>query len=148
MEVMALFIGDFPHTLDDKGRLIMPSKFRNELGKSFVVTRGLEGCLFVFTEEKWIDFTNKLNSRGLSQKDIRSITRFFCSCAMTSDLDKQGRFLLNKDLRSHAGIERDVIVVGVSDRIEIWAKERWSEYCDSEYSDENVISEKFDGLDF
>lgn len=145
---MALFLGDFPHTLDDKGRLIMPSKFRNELGANFIVTRGLEGCLFVFTEQKWIEFTEQLNSKGLSKKDIRSITRFFCSCAMTSDLDKQGRFLVNKNLREFAGIERDVMIIGVSDRIEIWSKEKWNEYSEAEYSDDDVMSERFDGLDF
>lgn len=143
-----MFIGDFPHTLDDKGRLIMPSKFRHELGSNFIVTRGLEGCLFVFTEDKWMDFTNNLNSRGLSQKDVRAITRFFCSCAMSSDLDKQGRFLINKDLRSFAGIEKEVMIIGVSDRIEIWSKDKWTEYVEAEYSDEEVISAKFDGLDF
>ncbi len=143
-----MFLGDFPHTLDDKGRLIMPSKFRNELGTNFVVTRGLEGCLFVFTESKWNEFTEQLNSKGLSKKDVRSITRFFCSCAMTSDLDKQGRFLVNKNLREFAGIERDVMIIGVSDRIEIWSKEKWNEYSEAEYSDDNIMSEKFDGLDF
>ncbi|WP_068472883.1 division/cell wall cluster transcriptional repressor MraZ [Parvimonas parva] len=143
-----MFLGDFPHTLDDKGRLIMPSKFRNELGTNFIVTRGLEGCLFVFTESKWNEFTEQLNSKGLSKKDVRSITRFFCSCAMTSDLDKQGRFLVNKNLREFAGIERDVMIIGVSDRIEIWSKEKWNEYSEAEYSDDNIMSEKFDGLDF
>lgn len=143
-----MFLGDFPHTLDDKGRLIMPSKFRNELGTNFIVTRGLEGCLFVFTESKWNEFTEQLNSKGLSKKDVRSITRFFCSCAMTSDLDKQGRFLVNKNLREFAGIERDVMIIGVSDRIEIWSKKKWNEYSEAEYSDDNIMSEKFDGLDF
>lgn len=143
-----MFLGDFPHTLDDKGRLIMPSKFRNELGTNFIVTRGLEGCLFVFTESKWNEFTEQLNSKGLSKKDVRSITRFFCSCAMTSDLDKQGRFLVNKNLREFAGIERDVMIIGVSDRIEIWSKEKWNEYSEAEYSDDNIMSEKFDGFDF
>ena len=145
---MALFLGDFPHTLDDKGRLIMPSKFRNELGANFIVTRGLEGCLFVFTEQKWIEFTEQLNSRGLSKKDVRSITRFFCSCAMNTDLDKQGRFVVNKNLREFAGIERDVMIIGVSDRIEIWSKEKWDEYSEAEYSDDAIMSERFDGLDF
>ena len=136
---MALFIGDFPHTLDDKGRLIMPN---------FVVTRGLEGCLFVFTERKWTEFTEQLNSKGFSKKDVRSITRFFCSCAMNADLDKQGRFLVNKNLREFAEIERDVMIIGVSDRIEIWSKEKWDEYSKAEYSDDNIMSERFDGLDF
>ena len=145
---MALFLGDFPHTLDDKGRLIMPSKFRNELGANFIVTRGLEGCLFVFTEQKWIEFTEQLNSKGLSKKDVRSITRFFCSCAMNTDLDKQGRFVVNKNLREFAGIERDVMIIGVSDRIEIWSKEKWDEYSKAEYSDDAIMSERFDGLDF
>jgi len=133
---MALFLGDFPHTLDDKGRLIMPSKFRNELGSNFIVTRGLEGCLFVFTEQKWTEFTEQLNSKGFSKKDVRSITRFFCSCAMNSDLDKQGRFVVNTNF------------IGVSDRIEIWSKEKWDEYSQAEYSNDDIMSEKFDGLDF
>ena len=134
---MALFIGDFPHTLDDKGRLIMPSKFRNELGTNFV-----------FTERKWTEFTEQLNSKGFSKKDVRSITRFFCSCAMNADLDKQGRFLVNKNIREFAEIERDVMIIGVSDRIEIWSKEKWDEYSKAEYSDDNIMSERFDGLDF
>ena len=124
------------------------SKFRNELGTNFVVTRGLEGCLFVFTERKWTEFTEQLNSKGFSKKDVRSITRFFCSCAMNADLDKQGRFLVNKNLREFAEIERDVMIIGVSDRIEIWSKEKWDEYSKAEYSDDNIMSERFDGLDF
>ena len=110
--------------------------------------RDLEGCLFVFTEQKWIEFTEQLNSKGLSKKDVRSITRFFCSCAMNTDLDKQGRFVVNKNLREFAGIERDVMIIGVSDRIEIWSKEKWDEYSEAEYSDDAIMSERFDGLDF
>lgn len=145
---MALFIGDYPHTLDDKGRLIMPSKFRNELGTNFVVTRGMEKCLFVFTEEKWIEFTKDLDSKGLNQKDVRAVKRFFCSNAMSSDLDKQGRFLINKKLREHAEIGKEVMIIGVSDRIEIWAKEKWDDYSEAEYSDEDKIAEKFDAINF
>lgn len=145
---MALFIGHYPHTLDDKGRLIMPSKFREELGKNFVVTRGMENCLFVFTEEKWIEFTKELDSKGLNQKDVRAVKRFFCSNAMNSDLDRQGRFVLNKVFREHASIEKDVIVIGVSDRIEIWSKENWENYSKEQYSDEETIAEKFDAINF
>ena len=84
----------------------------------------------------------------MSQKEVRSVTRFFCSCAMSSDLDKQGRILINKNLREYAEIERDVMIIGVSDRIEIWSKEKWNEYNDSEYSDYSAVSDKFDGLNF
>ena len=136
-----MFLGDFPHTLDDKGRLIMPSKFRNELGTNFIVTRGLEGCLFVFTESKWNEFTEQLNSKGLSKKDVRSITRFFCSCAMTSDLDKQGRFLLVNTLREYAEITKEVIIIGVGTRLEIWNKDKWKKYNSNENISADTIAE-------
>lgn len=144
-----MFIGNFPHTLDDKGRLIMPSKFRKELGSNFFVTRGFnKGCLVVYTEEKWYDLREELKNSGLSGSEIAKLTRYLYSNAVNLDLDKQGRFLISKELREKAGIEKDVIILGISDKIEIWAKDNWDQYEEEINNDVEEMSEIFDKIGF
>lgn len=120
-----MFMSEYNHTVDAKGRLIIPSKFREALGEEFVVSKGLDGCLFVYTNEAWSDFNKTLTELPTNYKDIRNITRYFMAGAATVELDKQGRILLPAKLREFAELEKDVVLVGVGNRIEIWSKEKW-----------------------
>ena len=122
-----MFMGEYSHTIDTKGRLIIPSKFREELGETFVVTKGLDGCLFVFSDEEWKAFEIKLKSLPLTNKNARQFARFFVAGATPCELDKQGRILLPATLREFAGIEKDVLLTGMLNRIEMWSKEKWNE---------------------
>ena len=122
-----MFMGENSHTIDTKGRLIIPSKFREELGETFVVTKGLDGCLFVFSDEEWKAFEIKLKSLPLTNKNARQFARFFVAGATPCELDKQGRILLPATLREFAGLEKDVVLTGMLNRIEIWSKEKWNE---------------------
>lgn len=122
-----MFMGEYSHTIDTKGRLLIPSKFREELGETFVVTKGLDGCLFVFSDEEWKAFEIKLKSLPLTNKNARQFARFFVAGATPCELDKQGRILLPATLREFAGLEKDVVLTGMLNRIEIWSKEKWNE---------------------
>ena len=122
-----MFMGEYSHTIDTKGRLIIPSKFREELGETFVVTKGLDGCLFVFSDEEWKAFEIKLKSLPLTNKNARQFARFFVAGATPCELDKQGRILLPATLREFAGLEKDVVMTGMLNRIEIWSKDKWNE---------------------
>ena len=120
-------MGEYNHTIDTKGRLIIPSRFREELGETFVVTKGLDGCLFVFSDEEWKAFEIKLKSLPLTNKNARQFARFFVAGATPCELDKQGRILLPATLREFAGLEKDVVLTGMLNRIEIWSKDKWNE---------------------
>lgn len=122
-----MFMGEYNHTIDLKGRLIVPSKFREVLGDEFVVTKGLDGCLFVYPNEEWHTFEEKLRTLPLTNKDARKFSRFFLAGAASVEVDKQGRILLPAVLREFAELEKDVVLVGVSSRIEIWNKTKWEE---------------------
>jgi len=125
---MPMFMGEYHHTIDDKGRLIIPSKFRTELGESFVVTRGLENCLFVYSLVEWNKIVDKLKKLPFTKKDARNFTRFFLSGATITELDKQGRANIQTSLIDYASLEKDCVVIGVNDRLEIWSKEKWEEF--------------------
>ena len=120
-----MFMGEYNHSIDTKGRLIIPSRFREELGDEFVVTKGLDGCLFVFDEPEWQAFEEKLRSLPMIDKEARQFTRFFLAGAASLEVDKQGRILLPGVLREFAGITKDAVLVGVGSRVEIWSKDRW-----------------------
>lgn len=122
-----MFMGEYNHTVDTKGRLIIPSKFREQLGEEFIVTKGLDGCLFVFPQDEWQAFEEKLRTLPLTQKGARQFTRFFVAGATPCELDKQGRILLPATLREFAGLDKDVVLAGMLNRIEIWSKDRWTE---------------------
>ncbi len=122
-----MFMGEYNHTVDTKGRLIIPSKFREQLGEEFIVTKGLDGCLFVFPQNEWQAFEEKLRTLPLTQKGARQFTRFFVAGATPCELDKQGRILLPSTLREFAGLDKDVVLAGMLNRIEIWSKEKWAE---------------------
>ena len=122
-----MFMGEYNHTVDTKGRLIIPSKFREQLGEEFIVTKGLDGCLFVFPQDEWQAFEEKLRTLPLTQKGARQFTRFFVAGATHCELDKQGRILLPATLREFAGLDKDVVLAGMLNRIEIWSKDKWTE---------------------
>ena len=120
-----MFMGEYNHTIDAKGRLIVPSKFREALGDTFVVTKGLDGCLFVYDNEEWQAFEEKLRSLPITNKEARQFARFFLAGAAEVEVDKQGRILVPHILREFAQISKDVVLIGVASRIEIWSKERF-----------------------
>ncbi len=122
-----MFMGEYSHSIDEKGRLIMPAKFREELGEAFVLTRGLDGCISVYPQIEWKKLEEKLSSLPLTNKNARTITRFLVSSAATCELDKQGRMLVPNALREYAHLTKDVVVTGNLERIEIWDKAKWNE---------------------
>lgn len=121
-------MGEFHHSIDEKGRLIVPSKFREELGNSIIVTRGLEDCLFVYSEMEWIKVVSKLKSLPFTKKDARSFTRMFLSGATDADFDKQGRIKIALPLLEYAELKKECVIIGVNDRLEIWSKEKWDSF--------------------
>ena len=134
-----MFMGEYNHTVDTKGRLIVPSKFREQLGNEFVVTKGLDGCLFVYSKSEWENIEEKFRNVPLTTKDARKFARFFFAGAASCEVDKQGRILLPVVLREYAGIEKDVVSVGVFNRVEIWDKDKWQE--SNSYDDMDEIAE-------
>jgi len=137
-----MFMGEFQHTIDPKGRLIVPVKYRDELGDSFVVTKGLDNCLFVYPMNEWRTMEEKLRSLPFTKADARAFSRFFFSGAAECELDKQGRILLPAHLREYASLDKDVVLIGVSTRVEIWSKESWDSYSDQAGQDYEAIAEK------
>ncbi len=131
-----MFMGEYNHTIDAKGRLIIPSKFREALGDAFVVTKGLDGCLFVYDNAEWNAFEEKLKSLPLTNKDARQFVRFFLAGAAEVEVDKQGRILVPNVLREFAELNKDVVLIGVASRIEIWSKERFDGMATYEDMDE------------
>ncbi len=129
-----MFMSMYNHTVDAKGRLIIPSKFRETLGEEFVVSKGMDGCLFVYANDDWKAFEQKLTSLPLINKEARQFARFFLAGAAQVEVDKQGRILLPAHLREFAGLDKDVVLVGVGSRIEIWSQEKW----ESMDSDDNM----------
>ena len=143
-----MFIGEYNHTIDPKGRLIIPAKFREALGDEFVVTKGLDGCLFVYANTEWNNFEEKLRTLPLTNKNARQFTRFFLAGAAACEVDKQGRILIPQVLREFAKLEKDVVLVGVASRIEIWSKEVWEESISTYDTDMDEVAENMENLGF
>ena len=143
-----MFMGEYNHTIDAKGRLIVPAKFREILGDNFIVTKGLDGCLFVCPNDEWTRFEEKLKSLPLTNKNARQFTRFFLAGAAACEVDKQGRILLPQVLREFASLEKDVVLVGVASRIEIWSRERWDESMNTYDGDMDEVAENMESLGF
>ena len=127
-----MFMGEYNHTIDAKGRLIIPAKFRGLLGEEFILTRGLDGCLSIYPMDEWKTFEEKLRALPLTNKNARTFSRFFVAGATMCELDKQGRILVPQTLREFAGLEKDVVLTGNLNRIEVWSREKWSENCNYE----------------
>ncbi|AGA70227.1 mraZ protein [Desulfitobacterium dichloroeliminans LMG P-21439] len=121
-------MGEYLHTIDGKGRLIVPAKFREALGERFIATKGLDHCLFVYPQEEWKILEEKLRALPFTQQDARAFVRFFFSGATECEIDKQGRILLPANLREYAQLDKDVVLVGVSSRVEIWSQGLWADY--------------------
>lgn len=142
-----MFIGEFQHNCDAKGRLMMPSKFREDLGQILYVTKGMENCLFVYDANEWELLANKINAMNqLSRKEARGFARLFYAGAAELEFDKQGRILIPANLREYAGIEKEVYVLGVAKRIEIWSKDRWEAYNNEESLNYEDLSENLTDL--
>ena len=136
-----MFIGEYHHSIDSKGRIIIPSKFREELGSSFIVTRGIENCLFVYSIDNWNKICDKLNSLPFTRKDARNFIRFFMSGATEVELDNQGRVNISSVLVNYANLVKDCVVIGTGDRLEIWAMESWNDFFNSTKDSMSDIAE-------
>ncbi len=123
-----MLMGEFHHNIDDKGRLIIPSKFRYELGEKFIVTRGLENCLFVYSLEEWSKIVSRLKTLPFTNKDARNFTRFFLSGAVECEFDRQGRINITSPLVRYAGLTKECVIIGANDRLEIWSSESWEKF--------------------
>jgi len=140
-----MFQGEYKHGLDAKGRLILPVRIREGLGTKFILTKGLDGCLFIFSPESWEAFSEKLKGLSTSSRDARRLVRYFIGSSVECEADKQGRFLIPPVLRDFAHIGKDVTVLGVTDRIELWSSELYEAYqTDNDESIEDIAG----GLDF
>ncbi|WP_297981650.1 division/cell wall cluster transcriptional repressor MraZ [uncultured Methanobrevibacter sp.] len=131
-----MFMGEYNHSLDAKGRVIVPAKFREQLGDVFVISQGLDGCLFVFPRSEWTKFEEKLKELPMSDKNARKFVRFFLAGASETEIDKQGRILIPPVLREFAGLTKDITFVGVGGRAEIWSADRWNESTSFDDMDE------------
>ena len=137
-----MFIGEYHHNIDEKNRLIMPSKFREVLGDSFIVTRGMDSCLFVYPKESWDNLTNELNTLSFTKKDVRAFQRFFLSGATICEFDKQGRINIASPLADYATLTKECVIIGVNDRIEIWSKEKFDNFLDENIENISDIAER------
>lgn len=142
-----MFIGEYQHNLDTKGRITMPSKFREDLGDHFYITKGMDGCLFVFPESEWIEMDKKIRGLKLSRKDARGIARLFYAGAIDVSLDKMGRVLLPSNLREYSSLTKEAIIIGVSTRLEIWDKDRWESYNGDEDFNYDMLTQNLSDLD-
>ncbi|MEA1960629.1 MAG: division/cell wall cluster transcriptional repressor MraZ [Bacillota bacterium] len=136
-----MFLGEYQHSLDTKGRITVPARFREELGSSFIATKGLDNCIFLYPQDEWTQIESKVKSLPFTRADVRSFARFFFSGAAEMEIDKQGRILVPNNLRDYAGIQKDVIVIGVGSRVEIWSTGRWEHYNETAEASYESIAE-------
>lgn len=141
-----MLLGEYNHSIDEKGRLIIPAKLREELGENFVICNGLEGCLFVYSQDEWKNFVTELEALPRMNKDVRTFKRYFFGSASEGNFDKQGRVLVSPALRKAACLEKDVVLVGVQDRVEIWDKVRWEERSNVTEEDLDAIAERMEAI--
>ncbi|NLM45042.1 MAG: division/cell wall cluster transcriptional repressor MraZ [Clostridiales bacterium] len=141
-----MFIGEYRHSLDSKNRLIMPAKFREELGSNFVMTKGLDNCLFVYSEAEWKNIENKLKTLPMTSKDARAFVRFFFAGATECEIDKQGRILVPSNLKEFARIDKDVVIIGVLTRLEIWSVDEWNKFNNDANISYEDVAEKMSQL--
>ena len=145
---MKMFMGEYHHNIDDKGRLIIPAKFREELGTRFIVTRGLEKCLYVYSIHEWENIVAKLKTLPFTKKDVRTFMRSFFSGATECELDRSGRVNITSPLVSYADITKECVVIGANDRIEIWSQEGWDNFfVENQDKIEDIAENLFDGVD-
>jgi MraZ protein len=138
----ALFTGEYQHTLDAKGRFCMPVKFRSSLGERLMITKGLDGCLFVYTKEEWSVLEEKLKRLPFTNSHARAFARFLLGGAVEYEVDKQGRILITSHLREYANLKKEIVLIGVGTRIEIWSKENWEVYIQNAEENYEELAEK------
>jgi len=143
-----LFLGEHRHTLDDKSRVTIPAKYRKALEDGLVVTKGFENCLFVFSKTGWLEFSEQIRQLRTLRKDARTLSRFLFGGACEDDLDKSGRVVVPQSLRQWASIKKEIIVIGVSSRLEIWSKEKWEKVEKEAASSYSEIAEELADLGF
>ena len=136
-----MFMGEYHYSIDEKGRLTIPAKLRYELGENFIVTRGLDGCLFVYPKSEWENIIQKYRELP-NTKDARNFMRFFLSGATVCEFDKQGRINISAPLTKYAELKKDCVIIGVNDRLEVWSKERWESFIDTNEDSLSDIAEK------
>lgn len=141
-----MFIGEYNHSLDDKGRLAVPKKFRTALAKGAVVTRGLDNCLFLYTKSEWAKLAEKLASLPFAQANTRAFARLMLAGAMDVDLDNQGRVIIPEYLRAFGELKKDVIVAGLYNRLEIWDEKKWADYTKRTEAESTAIAEQMSDL--
>lgn len=141
-----MLVGEYNHNLDVKGRVSVPAKFRDDLGSTFIVTKGLDNCLFAYSKDEWIKFEEKLKTLPLTNINARNFTRFFLAGATECEIDKQGRINIPQNLREYAGLTKDVCIIGVATRVEIWDKAKWENYTSPENMDLDEIANQMSDL--
>ena len=135
-----MFMGEFNHNVDAKGRAIVPSKFREELGERFIVTKGMDGCLFLYTMPAWKEYVDKLSKLPTTNSNARRFVRIVTSGASECEPDGNGRIMIPANLRVFAGITKEIVTIGANDRVEIWDKQRWNDYNGDGDFDDDMIS--------
>lgn len=141
-----MLIGEYKHTIDAKRRLAIPAKFRKELGKKIIITKGFENCLFVYSEKEWKEVMNKLRNMPTMQSGARSISRIFLAGAMEVNLDRLGRILIPEYLGKYANLKKDAVICGISNKLEIWDVKNWESYKEKAEKDIGSVSEKLGEL--
>ncbi len=142
-----MLIGEYHHNLDDKSRLIIPSKFRLDLGEKFIITKGLDKCLFIYSTSEWQTIVSKLKSLPFTKKDARNFVRFFLSGAAECEFDKQGRINITSPLVHYANINKECVIIGVNERIEIWSKENFEAFVSENEERASEIAENLFDMD-
>ena len=143
-----MLIGEYHHNIDEKGRLIIPSKFRDEIGKEFIVTRGLDGCLFIYAKKEWEKIVSKLQTLPFTKKDARTFNRFFLSSATVCEFDRQGRINIPSNLINYANIQKECTIIGVNDRLEVWASDKFGALIEENTAAIDEVAENlFEGFD-
>lgn len=142
-----MLIGEYHHNIDEKSRLIIPAKFREEIGNTFVITRGLDGCLFTYSLVEWEKIVAKLKKLSFTKKDVRTFTRFFLSGATICEFDKQGRVGISSSLLQYAEIKKECTIIGVNDRLEIWALEKFNKLMEENLDKLDGVAENLFGGD-
>ena len=142
-----MLMGEYHHNIDDKGRLVIPNKFREELGETFVIARGIEKCIYVYSNAEWEKLVSKLNTLPFTKKDARTFTRSFYSGATVCEFDKSGRINITSPLVSYAGLTRECVIIGVNDRLEIWSEEAFNAFLnENEEKLEDIAENLFEVL--
>ncbi len=141
-----MLMGEYHHNIDDKGRLIIPSKFRNELGNQYIITKGLDKCLFVYSIDEWNKLVKDLNTLKFTKKNVRAFERFFVGGASLNEFDKQGRISITSPLIHYANINKECVIIGVNERLEIWDKEEFDKFIkENENTLEEIAEDLFEG---